>query len=110
MGVPASFLPPSAPRRGGAWGSQPVLAGTAEPRGCAVSRLRPTSTPLCIGSLGPRCPYPGDPDPPQSRPCNQDQFEVLERHTQWGLDLLDKYVKFVKERAEVEQAYAKQLR
>ncbi|NP_001397226.1 cdc42-interacting protein 4 isoform 9 [Mus musculus] len=37
-------------------------------------------------------------------------FEVLERHTQWGLDLLDKYVKFVKERAEVEQAYAKQLR
>lgn len=41
---------------------------------------------------------------------SQDQFEVLERHTQWGLDLLDKYVKFVKERAEVEQAYAKQLR
>ncbi|CAO2640985.1 Cdc42-interacting protein 4 [Lemmus lemmus] len=40
----------------------------------------------------------------------KDQFEVLERHTQWGLDLLDKYVKFVKERAEVEQAYAKQLR
>ncbi|XP_021561274.1 cdc42-interacting protein 4 isoform X2 [Neomonachus schauinslandi] len=39
-----------------------------------------------------------------------DQFEVLERHTQWGLDLLDKYVKFVKERTEVEQAYAKQLR
>ncbi|XP_051685255.1 cdc42-interacting protein 4 isoform X7 [Oryctolagus cuniculus] len=39
-----------------------------------------------------------------------DQFEVLERHTQWGLDLLDRYVKFVKERAEVEQAYAKQLR
>lgn len=39
-----------------------------------------------------------------------DQFEVLERHTQWGLDLLDKYVKFVKERVEVEQSYAKQLR
>ncbi|XP_066201426.1 cdc42-interacting protein 4 isoform X3 [Saccopteryx leptura] len=39
-----------------------------------------------------------------------DQFEVIERHTQWGLDLLDKYVKFVKERIEVEQAYAKQLR
>lgn len=35
---------------------------------------------------------------------------MLERHTQWGLDLLDKYVKFVKERVEVEQAYAKQLR
>ncbi|XP_010633364.2 cdc42-interacting protein 4, partial [Fukomys damarensis] len=41
---------------------------------------------------------------------NQDQFEVLERHTQWGLDLLDRYVKFVRERTEVEQAYAKQLR
>ncbi|XP_063471907.1 cdc42-interacting protein 4 isoform X8 [Symphalangus syndactylus] len=40
----------------------------------------------------------------------KDQFEVLERHTQWGLDLLDRYVKFVKERTEVEQAYAKQLR
>ncbi|XP_053439305.1 cdc42-interacting protein 4 isoform X1 [Nycticebus coucang] len=39
-----------------------------------------------------------------------DQFEVLERHTLWGLDLLDRYVKFVKERTEVEQAYAKQLR
>uniref|UniRef100_A0A8C6R6I2 Thyroid hormone receptor interactor 10 n=1 Tax=Nannospalax galili TaxID=1026970 RepID=A0A8C6R6I2_NANGA len=39
-----------------------------------------------------------------------DQFEVLERHTQWGLDLLDRYVKFVKERTEVEHAYAKQLR
>nr|XP_012617170.1 cdc42-interacting protein 4 isoform X5 [Microcebus murinus] len=39
-----------------------------------------------------------------------DQFDVLERHTQWGLDLLDRYVKFVKERTEVEQAYAKQLR
>lgn len=44
------------------------------------------------------------------RPLRQDQFEVIERHTQWGLDLLDRYVKFVKERTEVEQAYAKQLR
>lgn len=35
---------------------------------------------------------------------------MLERHTQWGLDLLDRYVKFVKERTEVEQTYAKQLR
>lgn len=35
---------------------------------------------------------------------------MIERHTQWGLDLLDRYVKFVKERTEVEQAYAKQLR
>lgn len=42
--------------------------------------------------------------------ATQDQFDVLERHTQWGLDLLDRYVKFVKERTEVEQTYAKQLR
>ncbi|XP_062975177.1 cdc42-interacting protein 4 isoform X2 [Elgaria multicarinata webbii] len=39
-----------------------------------------------------------------------DQFDTIERHTQWGLDLVDKYVKFVKERTEIEQAYAKQLR
>ncbi|XP_067416514.1 cdc42-interacting protein 4 isoform X1 [Emydura macquarii macquarii] len=39
-----------------------------------------------------------------------DQFDILERHTQWGLDLVEKYVKFVKERSEIEQAYAKQLR
>uniref|UniRef100_A0A673FVR3 Cdc42-interacting protein 4 homolog n=1 Tax=Sinocyclocheilus rhinocerous TaxID=307959 RepID=A0A673FVR3_9TELE len=31
-------------------------------------------------------------------------------HTQSGLDLLERYVKFVKERAEIEQNYAKQLR
>ncbi|KAL8164558.1 UNVERIFIED_CONTAM: Cdc42-interacting protein 4 [Gekko kuhli] len=40
----------------------------------------------------------------------RDQFDTIERHTQWGLDLVDKYVKFVKERTEIEQAYAKQLR
>ncbi|XP_066563936.1 cdc42-interacting protein 4 homolog isoform X4 [Amia ocellicauda] len=39
-----------------------------------------------------------------------DQFEIIEKHTQWGLDLVDKYVKFVKERTEIEQNYAKQLR
>ncbi|XP_030403339.1 cdc42-interacting protein 4 isoform X1 [Gopherus evgoodei] len=39
-----------------------------------------------------------------------DQFDEIERHTQWGLDLMEKYVKFVKERTEIEQAYAKQLR
>ncbi|XDV17166.1 hypothetical protein PO909_016562 [Leuciscus waleckii] len=39
-----------------------------------------------------------------------DQHDVIERHTQSGLDLLDRYVKFVKERAEVEQTYAKLLR
>lgn len=40
----------------------------------------------------------------------QDQFDNLEKHTQWGLDFLDKYAKFVKERLEIEQNYAKQLR
>uniref|UniRef100_A0A803TPB1 FCH domain-containing protein n=1 Tax=Anolis carolinensis TaxID=28377 RepID=A0A803TPB1_ANOCA len=40
----------------------------------------------------------------------EDQFDIVERHTQWGLDLMDKYVKFVKERTEIEQSYAKQLR
>lgn len=44
------------------------------------------------------------------RVCLQDQHDVIERHTQSGLDLLDRYVKFVKERAEVEQTYAKLLR
>ncbi|XP_051760442.1 thyroid hormone receptor interactor 10b [Ctenopharyngodon idella] len=39
-----------------------------------------------------------------------DQHDVIERHTQNGLDLLDRYVKFVKERADIEQNYAKQLR
>uniref|UniRef100_A0A8C2E2U6 Thyroid hormone receptor interactor 10b n=1 Tax=Cyprinus carpio TaxID=7962 RepID=A0A8C2E2U6_CYPCA len=42
--------------------------------------------------------------------CLQDQHDVIERHTQSGLDLLERYVKFVKDRAEVEQNYAKQLR
>ncbi|XP_059410962.1 thyroid hormone receptor interactor 10b [Carassius carassius] len=39
-----------------------------------------------------------------------DQHDVIERHTQNGLDLLERYVKFVKDRAEIEQNYAKQLR
>ncbi|KAM9326118.1 formin-binding protein 1-like [Gastrophryne carolinensis] len=39
-----------------------------------------------------------------------DQFDNLEKHTQWGLDFLDRYAKFVKERLEIEQNYAKQLR
>ncbi|XP_015204552.1 cdc42-interacting protein 4 homolog isoform X1 [Lepisosteus oculatus] len=39
-----------------------------------------------------------------------DQYETIEKHTQWGLDQVEKYVKFVKERTEIEQSYAKQLR
>uniref|UniRef100_A0A672YNU9 Formin binding protein 1-like n=1 Tax=Sphaeramia orbicularis TaxID=375764 RepID=A0A672YNU9_9TELE len=40
----------------------------------------------------------------------QDQFDNLEKHTQWGIDFLERYAKFVKERLEIEQNYAKQLR
>ncbi|XP_053415710.1 formin-binding protein 1 isoform X13 [Nycticebus coucang] len=39
-----------------------------------------------------------------------DQFDNLEKHTQWGIDILEKYIKFVKERTEIELNYAKQLR
>ncbi|XP_067088891.1 cdc42-interacting protein 4 homolog isoform X4 [Osmerus mordax] len=39
-----------------------------------------------------------------------DQFDIIEKHTQSGLELVEKYVKFVKERTEIEQSYAKQLR
>ncbi|XP_078091184.1 cdc42-interacting protein 4 homolog isoform X1 [Mustelus asterias] len=39
-----------------------------------------------------------------------DQYDIIERQTQWGIDLIEKYVKFVKDRTEIEQTYAKQLR
>lgn len=39
-----------------------------------------------------------------------DQFDNLEKHTQWGIEVLEKYIKFVRERAEIEINYAKQLR
>ncbi|XP_057675924.1 formin-binding protein 1 isoform X7 [Corythoichthys intestinalis] len=39
-----------------------------------------------------------------------DQFDNLEKHTQWGIDFLEKYSKFVKERSEIEANYAKQIR
>ncbi|XP_071753807.1 formin-binding protein 1-like [Centroberyx gerrardi] len=39
-----------------------------------------------------------------------DQFENLDKHSQWGIDFLERYAKFVKERLEIEQNYAKQLR
>ncbi|XP_073496831.1 formin-binding protein 1 isoform X12 [Phyllobates terribilis] len=41
---------------------------------------------------------------------HHDQFDNLEKHTQWGIEVLEKYIKFVKERAEIEINYAKQLR
>ncbi|KAM4583867.1 thyroid hormone receptor interactor 10b isoform 2-T2 [Odontesthes bonariensis] len=39
-----------------------------------------------------------------------DQYDVIDKHTQCGLDLVERYIKFVKERTDVEQNYAKQLR
>ncbi|XP_067339612.1 formin-binding protein 1 isoform X5 [Channa argus] len=39
-----------------------------------------------------------------------DQFENLEKHTQWGIEYVEKYSKFVKERSEIEINYAKQIR
>ncbi|KAF0037144.1 hypothetical protein F2P81_010018 [Scophthalmus maximus] len=41
---------------------------------------------------------------------SRDQYDVIDKHTQSGLDLVDRYIKFVKERTEIEQSYAKQLR
>lgn len=41
---------------------------------------------------------------------SQDQYDVIDKHTQCGLDLVERYIKFVKERTEIEQSYAKQLR
>ncbi|XP_077413658.1 cdc42-interacting protein 4 homolog isoform X4 [Vanacampus margaritifer] len=39
-----------------------------------------------------------------------DRCDVIEKHTHSGLELVEKYVKFVKERTEIELNYAKQLR
>uniref|UniRef100_A0A3B3YLB5 F-BAR domain-containing protein n=1 Tax=Poecilia mexicana TaxID=48701 RepID=A0A3B3YLB5_9TELE len=39
-----------------------------------------------------------------------DQFDNLEKHTNWGIDFLERYTKFVKERADIELSYAKQIR
>ncbi|XP_052443553.1 formin-binding protein 1 isoform X11 [Carassius gibelio] len=40
----------------------------------------------------------------------RDQFDNLEKHTQWGIDFVEKYTKFVKERTEIELSYARQIR
>ncbi|XP_047228238.1 formin-binding protein 1 isoform X7 [Girardinichthys multiradiatus] len=40
----------------------------------------------------------------------RDQFDNLEKHTQWGIEFVEKYTKFVKERSEIEVSYAKQIR
>ncbi|XP_016126779.1 formin-binding protein 1 homolog isoform X5 [Sinocyclocheilus grahami] len=41
---------------------------------------------------------------------SSDQFDNLEKHTQWGIDFVEKYTKFVKERSEIELNYARQIR
>ncbi|XP_061655394.1 formin-binding protein 1 isoform X3 [Phyllopteryx taeniolatus] len=46
----------------------------------------------------------------QMKMTSTDQFDNLEKHTQWGIEFLDRYTKFVKERSEIETNYAKQIR
>ncbi|XP_023816736.1 formin-binding protein 1 isoform X7 [Oryzias latipes] len=46
----------------------------------------------------------------QIKTTSADQFDNLEKHTQWGIEYVDKYTKFVKERSEIEISYAKQIR
>lgn len=46
----------------------------------------------------------------QKKMASDDQFENLEKHTQWGIDFVERYTKFVKERSEIELNYAKQIR
>ncbi|XP_061764024.1 formin-binding protein 1 isoform X26 [Nerophis ophidion] len=46
----------------------------------------------------------------QMKMTSNDQFDNLEKHTQWGIDFLERYTKFVKERSEIETNYAKQIR
>ncbi|XP_014823966.1 PREDICTED: formin-binding protein 1 isoform X27 [Poecilia mexicana] len=46
----------------------------------------------------------------QLKTTSADQFDNLEKHTQWGIEFVEKYNKFVKERSEIEINYAKQIR
>ncbi|XP_053709383.1 formin-binding protein 1 isoform X9 [Synchiropus splendidus] len=46
----------------------------------------------------------------QMKMTSTDQFDNLEKHTQWGIEFVEKYAKFVKERSEIEASYAKQIR
>ncbi|XP_019908879.1 formin-binding protein 1 isoform X24 [Esox lucius] len=43
-------------------------------------------------------------------PLRRDQFDNLEKHTQSGIEFVERYTKFVKERTEIEISYAKQIR
>ena len=40
----------------------------------------------------------------------QDRRDQVEKHTQQGIDFLEKYAGFIKARAKIEQDYAKDLR
>ncbi|XP_064799176.1 formin-binding protein 1-like isoform X14 [Oncorhynchus masou masou] len=40
----------------------------------------------------------------------KDQFDNLEKHTQSGIEFVERYSKFVKERSDIEISYAKQIR
>lgn len=42
--------------------------------------------------------------------CSQDQYDNLAAHTHKGIDFLDKYGNFVKERCAIELEYAGKLR
>eukprot|EP00063_Salmo_salar_P019997 XP_013994832.1 PREDICTED: formin-binding protein 1-like isoform X3 [Salmo salar] len=44
------------------------------------------------------------------KPKILDQFDNLEKHTQSGIEFVERYSKFVKERSEIEISYAKQIR
>ncbi|XP_056287796.1 formin-binding protein 1 isoform X2 [Pseudoliparis swirei] len=46
----------------------------------------------------------------EMKTTSDDQFDNLEKHTQWGIEFVEKYTKFVKERSEIETNYAKQIR
>lgn len=69
-----------------------------------------TSLPLFWLSNGKSALLPGVQMSWLSSPILQDQFDNLEKHTQWGIEYLEKYTKFVKERSEIELNYAKQIR
>ncbi|KAM9391130.1 formin-binding protein 1-like isoform 30-T30 [Salvelinus alpinus] len=46
----------------------------------------------------------------QMKITSSDQFDNLEKHTQSGIEFVERYTKFVKERSEIEFNYAKQIR
>ncbi|KAI4897418.1 hypothetical protein NFI96_029503 [Prochilodus magdalenae] len=87
----------------------PVMASG---KGFFAQHLLPYIEPLWMITDKVRTPT----GPPQSSTLSLnltltlDQHDVIEKHTQWGLELVERYVKFVKERTDIEQNYAKQLR